>query len=236
MWRHARWFDFIVADCGDTSNKASQATSSHGKILWKARRSFQSKRPEIFYISCINDKFCSRSNNFLLKNDSHCRWAFSAPVLLLVARLGDYRRVAPPAGPVASQRHASLDKNLLRFILYKTAIHSISFATSDVLISDLMFSEEFMMFDVLATNLMLTELLFLFFTFSLIQNENKLDWWFLHFVHQSLILMYIWLSFPNWGNYLQCVENNISVTLDRLTHLITTLRSISYSTRVIALW
>jgi len=40
-----------------------------------------------------------------------------------------------------------------------------SVATSDVLASDLIFSENFLMSYVLSTNLMLTGLLFLFFTF-----------------------------------------------------------------------
>jgi len=43
-----------------------------------------------------------------------------------------------------------------------------SFATSDVLRSDVMFLEKFLMSDVLTTNLMLTGLLLLFTTFPLI--------------------------------------------------------------------
>jgi len=41
--------------------------------------------------------------------------------------------------------------------------------------SDVMFSHKFMMSDILATNLMLIGLLFLFSTFPLTLDENKLD-------------------------------------------------------------
>jgi len=49
---------------------------------------------------------------------------------------------------------------------------AISVATSDVLTSDLMFSEKFLMSDVLATNLMLTGLLFLFPTIPILLRFN----------------------------------------------------------------
>jgi len=57
-----------------------------------------------------------------------------------------------------------LNKVVLQLIIqmmnYLTQELALSVATSDVLTSDLMFSEKFLMSDVLATNLMLTGLLF----------------------------------------------------------------------------
>ena len=46
--------------------------------------------------------------------------------------------------------------------------YSSSVGTSDVLTSDLMFTEKFLMSDVLAKNLMLTGILFLFSTFLIV--------------------------------------------------------------------
>jgi len=48
---------------------------------------------------------------------------------------------------------------------FQSVVNSV--ATSDVLTSDLMFPEKFLMSDVLATNLMLAELLFFFPKFSI---------------------------------------------------------------------
>jgi len=92
--------------------------------------------------------------------------------------------------------------------------------------------------DGLATNLMLTEfsgLLFLFSHFLSFQDEKKLDSWFLSSFHQTLTLMCVWLSFQTKEALFAALRLTSYGNYEPLLHLMAILRSVSDSTRVIAL-